>query len=106
MPFQKYGFKFTPDPEAAIEPEGAELGRVLSGSKVRILESCMLEPVISPVKLPDPVISIDPVTVMSFSITVDPDNSTEPVITVLPFTVKELSRVVEEPETTNEPDIV
>ena len=43
---------------------------------------------------------------MSFSITVDPDNSTEPVITVLPFTVKELSRVVEEPETTNEPDIV
>ncbi len=106
MPFQKYGFKFTPDPEAAIEPEGAEVGKDDSGSKVSILESCIFDPLIFPVKLLDPETSIDPVTVMSFCITVEPDNNTEPVITVLPSTVKELSKVVEEPETTNEPDIV
>ena len=59
-----------------------------------------------PVKLLDPETSIEPVTSRSFCTVVDPESIKEPVIIALPLIDKELSNVIDEPETTNEPETV
>lgn len=76
------------------------------GCSVSILDSCMLDPVIFPVKLLEPDTSIEPVTDTSFSIVVEPDISNEPVRTTLLMALMVLSNVIEEPDTIRDPDIV